>query len=153
MVLDDFGGRLGRAWRESDEERTDRAAVVQSLLEGRYSDRCGSWPSIPVNPSLSARCWTQTGAAPPHINASAESKPGSPNTLEVSVTSDALSLADCLASGTFDLMTVRGPGSQSDSIRRPMSSWRTPDGPNRTSAVRYQRYLTPADWLRSHSLK
>ena len=38
MVLDDFGGRLGRGWRESDEERTDRAAVVESLLEGRYSD-------------------------------------------------------------------------------------------------------------------
>jgi hypothetical protein len=24
LVLDDFGGRLGRAWPETDEERTDR---------------------------------------------------------------------------------------------------------------------------------
>jgi len=25
LVLDDFGGRLGRAWRETDEDQTDRA--------------------------------------------------------------------------------------------------------------------------------
>lgn len=25
LVLDDFGGRLGRAWTETDEEHTDRA--------------------------------------------------------------------------------------------------------------------------------
>jgi hypothetical protein len=24
LVLDQFGGRLGRAWRETDEENTDR---------------------------------------------------------------------------------------------------------------------------------
>jgi hypothetical protein len=35
-VLDDFG-RLGRSWRETDEQSTDRAAVIQDLLEGRYN--------------------------------------------------------------------------------------------------------------------
>jgi hypothetical protein len=36
LVLDDFG-RLGRAWRETDEERTDRVTVVQDLFEGQYN--------------------------------------------------------------------------------------------------------------------
>ena len=39
LVLDDFGERLGRAWRESDEERSDRETVVRDLLEGQYSNR------------------------------------------------------------------------------------------------------------------
>ena len=34
LVLDDFG-RLGRAWQETDEESTDRTAIIQDLLEGR----------------------------------------------------------------------------------------------------------------------
>jgi hypothetical protein len=38
LVLDDFGQRLGRAWREADEERTDREVVIRDLLEGQYSD-------------------------------------------------------------------------------------------------------------------
>lgn len=38
LVLDDFGGRLGRAWRETDEERTDRETVIADLLEGQYSN-------------------------------------------------------------------------------------------------------------------
>jgi hypothetical protein len=37
LVLDDFGKRLGRAWREADEERTDREAVIRDLLDGQYS--------------------------------------------------------------------------------------------------------------------
>jgi hypothetical protein len=36
LVLDDFG-RLGRCWRETDEERTDRATLVQDLFEGQYN--------------------------------------------------------------------------------------------------------------------
>ena len=36
LVLDDFG-RLGRSWREIDEESTDRAAIIQDLLEGQYN--------------------------------------------------------------------------------------------------------------------
>jgi hypothetical protein len=36
LVLDDFG-RLGRAWREADETETDRATVIQALLQGQYN--------------------------------------------------------------------------------------------------------------------
>jgi hypothetical protein len=35
LVLDDFGEQLGRAWAETDEERTDRKTVVADLLEGQ----------------------------------------------------------------------------------------------------------------------
>ncbi len=36
LVLDDFGP-LGRAWRETDEEYTDRETVIYDLLDGQYS--------------------------------------------------------------------------------------------------------------------
>jgi hypothetical protein len=36
LVLDDFG-RLGRSWRETDEQSSDRAAIIQDLLEGQYN--------------------------------------------------------------------------------------------------------------------
>jgi hypothetical protein len=35
IVLDDFG-RLGRAWRETDEAGTSRATLVRNLLDGQY---------------------------------------------------------------------------------------------------------------------
>ena len=38
LVLDDFGGRLGRAWPETSEERTDRNTLLADLLEGQYID-------------------------------------------------------------------------------------------------------------------
>ena len=38
LVLDDLGRRLGRVWRETSEERTDRRTVVNDLLDGQYSD-------------------------------------------------------------------------------------------------------------------
>jgi hypothetical protein len=38
LVLDEFGGRLGRAWRETDENRTDREIVITDLMTGQYSD-------------------------------------------------------------------------------------------------------------------
>ena len=38
LVLDDFGGRLGRAWREIDDERTDRRTLLTDLMDGQYSD-------------------------------------------------------------------------------------------------------------------
>jgi hypothetical protein len=38
MVLDDFGGRLGRAWPEVDDERTDREIVITDLMTGQYSN-------------------------------------------------------------------------------------------------------------------
>ena len=37
LVLDDFGERLGRSWRETDEAETDRATLIRHLLEGQYS--------------------------------------------------------------------------------------------------------------------
>ncbi|MEJ6906733.1 hypothetical protein, partial [Bradyrhizobium japonicum] len=38
LVLDDFGGRLGRAWTETDEEHTDRETLLRHLMEGQYSN-------------------------------------------------------------------------------------------------------------------
>jgi hypothetical protein len=38
LVLDDFGGRLGRAWPEADEESTDREIVITDLMTGQYSN-------------------------------------------------------------------------------------------------------------------
>jgi hypothetical protein len=37
LVLEDFG-RLGRAWRETDEARTSRATLVRNLLDGQYEN-------------------------------------------------------------------------------------------------------------------
>ena len=36
LVLDDFGGRLGRAWRETDEEATDRETLIRDLMDDQY---------------------------------------------------------------------------------------------------------------------
>jgi hypothetical protein len=41
LVLDNFGGRLGRAWRETDDEATDRETLILNLLSGEYT----SWPA------------------------------------------------------------------------------------------------------------
>ena len=38
LVLDDFGGHLGRAWPETDDERTDREIVITDLMTGQYSN-------------------------------------------------------------------------------------------------------------------
>lgn len=38
LVLDDFGGRLGRAWRETNEDQTDRETLIRDLVEGQYTD-------------------------------------------------------------------------------------------------------------------
>jgi hypothetical protein len=37
LVVDDFG-RHGRAWRETDVEKTDLETVISDMLEGQYSD-------------------------------------------------------------------------------------------------------------------
>jgi hypothetical protein len=37
LVLDDFGGRLGRAWRETDEEDTDRETLIRNLMDNQYN--------------------------------------------------------------------------------------------------------------------
>ncbi|MET4176276.1 hypothetical protein ABIB99_007396 [Bradyrhizobium sp. LA6.1] len=36
LVLEDFGGRLGRAWCETDEEDSNRATLVRRLMGGQY---------------------------------------------------------------------------------------------------------------------
>ncbi len=36
LVLEAFGGRLGRAWCETADEDTDRAALMRRLVEGHY---------------------------------------------------------------------------------------------------------------------
>jgi len=38
LVLDDFGGRLGRTWRETDDESAERHAVITDLLDGQFSN-------------------------------------------------------------------------------------------------------------------
>jgi hypothetical protein len=38
LVLDHLGGRLARVWRETDEEVTDRKALITDLLDGQYKD-------------------------------------------------------------------------------------------------------------------
>jgi len=38
LVLDDFGGRLGRVWPEAAEERTNREVIITDLMTGQYSN-------------------------------------------------------------------------------------------------------------------
>jgi hypothetical protein len=38
LVLDSFGAKLGRAWRETDERDTDLPTLLRHLMEGQYSD-------------------------------------------------------------------------------------------------------------------
>ena len=40
LVLDDFGGRLGCAWRETDAESADRATLIRDLLDGPMTMAC-----------------------------------------------------------------------------------------------------------------
>jgi hypothetical protein len=37
LLLDDFG-RIGRAWRETDEGATDRETLTRNLLSGEYNN-------------------------------------------------------------------------------------------------------------------
>src|SRR3954453_18334899 len=45
LVLDDFGGRLGLAWRESGIDNTELGTVIRDLLDGQYSSpvRAEGW--------------------------------------------------------------------------------------------------------------
>jgi len=38
VVLDDFGPRLGRAWREINEDAANRETLIRDLLSGEYSN-------------------------------------------------------------------------------------------------------------------
>lgn len=37
LVLEDFGARAGCAWRETDEQDTDRVTIIRDLLSGQYT--------------------------------------------------------------------------------------------------------------------
>jgi hypothetical protein len=37
LVLDDFGPKLGRSWRETDEDGTDRETLIRDIIEGQYN--------------------------------------------------------------------------------------------------------------------
>jgi hypothetical protein len=36
LVLEDFGPRLGRAWRETDEQAADHDTLIRNLMDGQY---------------------------------------------------------------------------------------------------------------------
>ena len=38
LVLDNFGGRMGRSWRETEEEKTNLSALIVDFLDGQYND-------------------------------------------------------------------------------------------------------------------
>ena len=38
LVLDNFGGRIGQSWRETDVEDADLETLIEHLLEGQYSN-------------------------------------------------------------------------------------------------------------------
>jgi hypothetical protein len=38
LVLDDFGGRLGRAWAETDEDNTDREVLLDHMMSGHCAN-------------------------------------------------------------------------------------------------------------------
>jgi hypothetical protein len=38
LVLDDFGGRIGQTWRETDAEAARLETVIADLLDGQYSN-------------------------------------------------------------------------------------------------------------------
>jgi hypothetical protein len=58
LVLDDFG-RIGRSWREMDEERTGRETVITDLMDGQCSDPVRIVASTPhkVGRATSPRTW------------------------------------------------------------------------------------------------
>ena len=37
LVLDDFGGRIGQVWRETNVEATDLETVIEDLLDDQFS--------------------------------------------------------------------------------------------------------------------
>ena len=39
LVMDDFGGRLGLAWRETDPDSTNFEIVIRDLLDGQIGGR------------------------------------------------------------------------------------------------------------------
>jgi hypothetical protein len=38
LVLDDFGGRIGCSWRETDVDSANRRSLIRDLVDGQYSN-------------------------------------------------------------------------------------------------------------------
>ena len=78
LVMGDFGGRLGVAWRETNPESTDFETVIRDLLDGQYSNpvrivsfnTAEGWSrdvSEDVANELRRRCDFEMRELPPHI--------------------------------------------------------------------------------------
>jgi len=78
LVLDDFGGPLGRAWRETDENNTDRQTIITDLLDGQYSNpsqvvafnTTGGWSrdvSAELADEIAKQCWSVGFEVPPYL--------------------------------------------------------------------------------------
>ena len=68
LLLDQFGERLGRAWRETDEDDTDFEMLIRHLLEGQYSNPVRVVASTPrkVGPATYPTTWpTSSESAAP----------------------------------------------------------------------------------------
>jgi len=57
LVLNDYD-RLGRAWCETDEERTDRETIITYLMEGQYRNpvRVVAFRTMPTRGSCTVYC-------------------------------------------------------------------------------------------------
>ena len=78
LVLDDFGGRLGRAWRETHERTTDRQTVITDMIDGQYSnparvvafDTAEGWSrdvSKEIADQIARRCALDGFDVPPYL--------------------------------------------------------------------------------------
>ena len=79
VVMDDFGCRLGLAWRETDPDSTDFEIVIRDLLDGQYSNpvrvvgfnTAEGWSrdvSEDVANELRRRCDLEMRELPPNIH-------------------------------------------------------------------------------------
>jgi hypothetical protein len=77
FVMNDLG-RLGKVWRETDPDRTDRETVIRDLLDGQYSNpvrvislnTAEGWSrdaSDDIADALRRRCETERREPPPSI--------------------------------------------------------------------------------------
>ena len=77
LVLDDFG-QSDRAWREAEDEATDRESVITDLMQGQYSDpvrivafnTAKDWSrdvSEEIADEIAARCWRDGFDVPPYL--------------------------------------------------------------------------------------
>jgi hypothetical protein len=72
--MDDFGGRLGVASRETDPDDTDLETVIRNLLDGQYSspvrivgfNTAEGW-SREVSEDVARRCDVEMRELPPNI--------------------------------------------------------------------------------------